>query len=117
METNFAEWLQVEMDQRGMNATDLSRAAHKDPAIISRILRQERTPASETCLAIATALKIPAEIVLRAAGHLPPLAPPRERQELWDYLFYTADPEDQETAITLLRALRERREAKTARGK
>ena len=72
MTIDFADWLQNELDKQRMTPADLARVARKDQGIISRILRRERKPEADTVLAIASALKIPAETAFRAAGLLPP---------------------------------------------
>jgi transcriptional regulator with XRE-family HTH domain len=68
---NFSDWLASEMTRRGISASDLARAAHKAPAVITRVLRGERKPAPETLEAIAGALRLPTDEVFRAAGLLP----------------------------------------------
>ena len=51
-----------------MSAARLSRLMGKDQGVISRILSGERNASPETLEAIAHALRVPTELVLRAAG-------------------------------------------------
>lgn len=69
---DFPDWLQAQLDDRGMTAYKLSKLSGKDQGVISRILSRERNPEPDTLIAIAKGLKLPVEVVLRAAGILPP---------------------------------------------
>lgn len=71
MET-FGDWLQGELDKRGMKQADLARESGLTTATISRLITQQRGPDDATCLKISKALGIPVEDVFRRAGKLPP---------------------------------------------
>lgn len=104
--TNFASWLQRELDRQGLKAADLARGTELHPSTISRLLKGEISePSNEVYSRIAEALGEPIEKVLRAAGQLPPLSanedptirglvelvsllPDEERQEVLGYADY-----------------------------
>lgn len=73
METvTFAEWLTNELTAQQMSQVDLAKKSGVTTAQISRILSGQRGAESKTIVAIAKALNIPAEIVFRDIGILPP---------------------------------------------
>ena len=69
---DFSAWLQKQLDDREWRPTELARRANMSDAAVSRIMRGERKADPDSLIAIAKALKIPAEQVFRAAGILPP---------------------------------------------
>ena len=73
MTTNdFAEWLENALVIHNLTASELARRAGVDKGVISRLINKERAPSPETLSSIAAALKLPPEILFRAAGLLPP---------------------------------------------
>ncbi len=70
--TDFADWLENELASRDMRPYDLAKKSGVDHGVISRVLNRERKPSAETLIAIAQALRIPHDEVLRIAGILPP---------------------------------------------
>ncbi len=106
---NFSNWLANEMKKRGLSPADLARLSGKAPAVISRILNNERDPAPETLTAIARALRLPPETVFRAAGLLPPVPPDTEYQEEFLYLLAQLPPEERQEILDLLRFKAERK--------
>lgn len=79
MET-FGDWLQGELNKRGMKQADLAREAGLTTATVSRLVTQQRSPDDETCVKIARAFgNVSAEEVFRRAGKLPP-APSQEHE-------------------------------------
>lgn len=71
----FAAWLQAEMDERGLDQSELSRRAKQAgypvaATHLSRILNTERQAGPDACIAIAYALGISREEVFRARGWL-----------------------------------------------
>lgn len=110
--TDFAEWLRIEMKNRGISQAELSRLSGISPAQISKYLSLQSSPSEEGYVAIAKAMKIPLETVFRAADLLPPLkeADPltkeaefilshlsqKRRQQAIEYIKYLAQLQDQE---------------------
>jgi len=68
----FKQWLQNEMEDRHWIQSELARRSGLSTAQISRLLVGTRGPGKGTCVAIARALRLPIDVVLRAAGILPP---------------------------------------------
>lgn len=67
----FADWLEEQMRGRDWKPVEFARAAGMQPAVLSRILNQEREASPESCKAIARALRVPVEDVFIARGWLP----------------------------------------------
>ncbi len=108
--TKFSVWLTNKMKEEEMSAARLSRLMGKDQGVISRILSGERNASPETLEAIAHALRMPTESVLRAAGILPP---PNNDPWVDEMAFKLSqlDPALRETAGRLINALADQEEA------
>lgn len=96
----FSEWLADELATRAMRPADLARKSGLSRSAISNYLKQQRnTPEPEALVAIARALRLPAETVYQAAGILPQ---PVERTELIAQLiklFEQLPPADQDDIL------------------
>jgi predicted transcriptional regulator len=68
--TSFSEWLENELHKRGISPAEFSRMTQKHESVISRILKGTK-PRSETLEIFARALRLPPEIVYRAASGSP----------------------------------------------
>lgn len=64
----FVEWLQKEIELRGISQRELARRAGLGNATVARILNETRNPGLDFCHAVAHALHVPVEDVLRQAG-------------------------------------------------
>lgn len=95
MKTNFIEWLQAELDNRGWTQADLANRTKVAAGSISRIMTGARNPGPDFCKSVAKALDIPQETVFRAAGLLDPL--PEDHPELaeWEHIFRQAETEEE----------------------
>lgn len=98
----FSEWLANQLRLKDMTIAELARASNKAPAVISRILSNERNPEPETLIAIARGLNLSAETVFRAAGLLPPAPPDTEYEEQILYLLRQLPLEEQKRYLELL---------------
>lgn len=103
---DFADWLQMELKQREMSQAELARKSGLATASISMLVTGRNQPKATTCLALARALNLPAETVLKAADLLPELPAPagdpsigevtdvmkrmtaEERQEILEYVLW-----------------------------
>lgn len=70
---NFGAWLAQELEQRGWTMGELARRCNVSHPAISRVVSGQHTPGVELCCAIANALEMPEEKILRLVGHLSPL--------------------------------------------
>lgn len=86
--SDFAEWLEAELNKRDWTRADLARRAGISKPQISRIMNREQSPGHSTCTGIAAALGLPPETVYRAAGLLAPVS---ERTDLTDKLLNVVD--------------------------
>lgn len=71
--TPFAEWLQSEMDRRGVNKSQLAAYIGTKPSVVGAWFTEDRIPSTPMCARLASYLHLPEEAVLRRAGHLPPV--------------------------------------------
>ena len=106
----FGEWINGQLTLRGWSQADLARATGMDSAVISNLINNRRGAGADSCKAIASALKIPPEIVMRAAGLLPPVAEHTEQKEELNYLYSQLKKEGQEDLVTYARFLLEKQE-------
>lgn len=75
-DTKFSDWLQASLREREMSQAELSRRSGLASATISMLITGQNQPKAATCLALARALDLPAETVLKAANLLPELPAP-----------------------------------------
>ena len=103
---HFSEWLQMEMDKRGWSQSDLARYADLNRAVINKLLNGKSHPQPPTLEAISRALKIPIEVIYRAAGLLP-VTPENDDtlEEAIHVLKSIQSTQRKATAIALLKAL------------
>jgi len=109
---DFADWLNQELNNRDWKPADLAKKAGLASGILSRILNRERNAGTETCNAIAQALKIPAEVVFRHAGLLPPKPEMDSLLEECIFIFDSLPESDKEEILEIARlklSLKERR--------
>lgn len=87
MEKTLPEWLFERMNEKGMNAADLSRKSGISAPQITRLLSGQRGVSEVSLRAISEALDIPPEVAFRVAGFLPPVPERTEQTERLLYLF------------------------------
>ena len=108
---NFVAWLDREILTRGLTDAELSRRGGIVQSVISSA-RAGKLPSWTACVGIARGLNLPAEVVFRAAGHLPPVSiSDQEKQEL-DHLYQQASSALRRQVLDYLRYLVERENLK-----
>jgi len=103
MEIKFSEWLQIELDKRGLNQSQLAKMAGISRGTISNIMNENRGIGEDSLLSIAKGLKLPAITVLRAAGILPEEPEYIPLLDEWDAIFYELTTEDQQEILEIAR--------------
>ncbi len=104
---NFGSWLQSALDKRGWNQSELSRRSGISTGQISRLINGSRQPGLDNLTAIAEALGIPPENILREIGTWPEKKdgsptveeanfvlqklPEEEQRRIVDYIHWIAD--------------------------
>lgn len=101
----FKDWLLTEMESRGWNQNELAKRAGVSHGTISNILNDNKGVGRRSLSAIARALKIPPEVVFRAAGLLPPdrEADPAEQELI--HLYRLLPPDKQQQMLEYARFL------------
>ena len=108
MNDNLSSWLANELIIRGWSQSKLAKLAGVSKTAISDAISGKNPPKFDVCVAIAKALRLPPEEVLRKAGLLPKQSSNvTEDQERLLYLFNNLTPEKQKYALKLLAALGE----------
>jgi transcriptional regulator with XRE-family HTH domain len=87
MEITFSEWLQTEIEKRGLSWNKFAENAGLSSGTIYNIRDGTRGVGENSLKAIAMALKIPPEQVFRAAGLLPESNIKSDKEEELLYLF------------------------------
>lgn len=105
METSLPEWLLEKMNEKGMNAAELSRKSGISAQQISRLLSGQRGVSEVSLRAISEALNIPPEVAFRAAGFLPPVSEKTEVHEQLIYMFDKLNEKDRQTVLDMMRFL------------
>ena len=104
--SDFAQWLQTEMNRRGWSQSDCARAAGLNRAVINKLLNGRCKPQPTTLMAIAAAFRITVETAYWAAGLLPPSAVLDDITAEMMYVFHRIQsPQRKATALSLLKAL------------
>jgi transcriptional regulator with XRE-family HTH domain len=93
----FGLWLQKEREARGWSQSDLARSSGLHRQIINKTENGVSTPAVETYIALATALKYSPIFLLRKAGLLPDNNGNGADVKLddWEFLLKQMTPEDE----------------------
>jgi len=108
--TEFNGWLLKELEKRDWTQSDLARASGLSRGFISNLLNDMRQPGADACVAIAAALKIPPEVVLRKAGILPEKSENSPRADEALHLFNQLNENDQDEVIEFMLMKRRRSE-------
>lgn len=90
----FSKWLGAELEERGWNQSDLSRASRLSTALISKIMTGTRNPGPSACKQIAKALGYPVETVYKIAGLLPPTGERNRRREYLEFIAEQLDDKE-----------------------
>lgn len=69
--SEFNQWLQAKLVERGWKATDLAKRAGLGNSTITRILDGTRNPGKDVCTAIARVFEEEVDDIFRLAGLLP----------------------------------------------
>lgn len=107
---SFSAWLSAELQARDWSLSKLADRSGLSPAAISMVLSEVRNPGPDLCLAIANAFGMPADVVFRIAGLLPP--EPEQNASLREalHLFDKLTDEQQAIILVMMRALWEESE-------
>lgn len=87
----FWTWAEKQVYDANLNWSKVERMAGLSNGAISKRARYQEEPTEETCIAIASALKLPKSIVFQKAGKIEPVPPSdtptiKEMNEAFAYL-------------------------------
>jgi transcriptional regulator with XRE-family HTH domain len=108
----FSEWLLQELKTRGLTQSDLARSAKLGSGTLSNIMSGNRKVGQDTLAKIAFALRIPPEVVFRAAGLLPPHSDDPWVEKQTHRLSQIDDPTLREIANNFILSMVEQEDAK-----
>lgn len=103
--SEFGEWLADELKQRAWSSSELARRAGISQSSVSNVLTGKQIPGLEFCKGVAKALDLPADRLLRLAGHLAYVPEPVVEEQEAVRLFRTLDEHMRGVALSVLRAL------------
>ncbi len=114
----FFTWLDVRLKDLDLSDSDLANRAGISHSVISKARHQIQGIGWDAALAIAGAINVPPEVVLRKVELLPPANPQRTSPVIDEMvsLFSNLGEDDQEELLQLARLKLERRKRST-RGK
>jgi transcriptional regulator with XRE-family HTH domain len=79
---DFGQWLQSELDNQKINQADLAKRSGLGTGSVSRLINGSRGVGKKACKKLASGLRLPLEVVLRAADILPEDPEIDERAEI-----------------------------------
>ena len=109
MVDDLASWLKEELGARGWSLREMARRVGVSHTAIINVANGRTRPSANLCRKIALALHVPPEDVFRRAGLLPPNPPVSPSLLEANFLFAQLPEQEQETLLTMMRALVERR--------
>ncbi|MBI9042889.1 MAG: helix-turn-helix transcriptional regulator [Anaerolineaceae bacterium] len=71
MNEKFVEWIRKEIEIRGWTQAELARRSGLSSGSLNNIISGSRNPGIESCTAIAKAMRVKPDFVLKMAGLLP----------------------------------------------
>lgn len=98
---DFGDWLRDILVEQGITQAELARKSGVSDAHISRII-SGYPPGKDACQKFAEALKMPREVIFRAAGLLLPR--PELEFEEWHYILSQLSERDRNDLLFLARA-------------
>jgi len=109
MVDDLARWLKEELGARAWSQREMARRVGVSHTAIANVASGRAQPSAGLCREIARVLQVPPEQVFRRAGLLPPepLATPTLVEA--NFLFAQLSEDEQDTLLTMMRALVERR--------
>ena len=106
---DLATWLKHELKLRGWSMREMARRTGVSHTAIINLVNGRTNPSAQFCLQIAEALQMPPEEIYRSAGLLPSSTPEEASLLEANYLFARLSESEQETVLTIMRALAEKR--------
>jgi transcriptional regulator with XRE-family HTH domain len=112
---SFSSWLYSELDKRSWSQSELARRAELAQPTISLVLSEQKNPGPEFCYGVARAFRLPAEVVFRRAGLLPPEPDGDSRFHAAVGTLKRLRPQDQEIIYLMIETLAQRMDDKVWR--
>ena len=113
----FVEWVQNQLDARGLKQADIARNQNITTAAVSKMMNRQARPGFEMCAAIAATFNLPLEEVYRRAGLLPLKPVAGILEERAAYIFNQLPEEDQQEVLDYLDyRLQKHKQRKTQKG-
>ena len=109
MTGDLATWMKDELDARGWSLREMARRVGVSHTAIINVVNGRTRPSAHLCRKIALVLRVPPEAILRRAGLLPPEPPGSASLLEANFLFAQLSEDEQETLLTMMRVLVERR--------
>jgi transcriptional regulator with XRE-family HTH domain len=109
-QTEFINWLDEQLKQRGWTDSQLSKKAGISHSVISKARKGERPIGWDACVAISNALKLSPVIVLRHANLLPPEPDVDLELDELAYLYQQLPEEDRKRILSIARTFQPKKD-------
>lgn len=103
MDTNFTNWLLDELKKRDWSQSDLSKRSGISQGAISKVINGQRNPGMDFCEGLSKALKLPVEIIYKAAGLIPKGSESTAQKEELSHLFSQLPEREKKDLLTYIR--------------
>ena len=102
VETEFVDWLQRQLNERGMDQAELTRRGNISSGQVSRVMSGQRGAGIDFLLGVARALRLAPEEVFRAAGVLPERVDMPDAARDWGSRLMALSEEDRSSVIAAM---------------
>ena len=104
---SLSEFLSTELEARRWSMRELGRRADVSGSLVSEVISGNVPASANFCVAVARALDVSPEHLLRLSGILPGQAPPVREEEEAIKLLRALSPQARQSALAMLKGLRE----------
>ena len=96
---SLGKFIEDELARSGMSQADLARKSGLDTGWISNVISGTKQLGLKSMVGLSKGLGVPTDMILRAAGLLPPVPAKTEQSEQLLYLFNQLDPDKKQDLL------------------
>ena len=98
---SLGKFIEDELARSGMSQADLARKSGLDTGWISNLISGTKQLGLKSMVGLSKGLGVPTDMILRAAGLLPPVPAKTEQTEQLLYLFNQLSDKDKQTILQM----------------
>ena len=99
---SLGKFIEDELSRSGMSQADLARKSGLDTGWISNLISGTKQLGLKSMVGLSKGLGVPTDIILRAAGLLPPVPAKTEQHEKLLYMFEQLNAKDRQTILDMM---------------